>query len=307
MAEEEPVYPEFDEYINEQTHLKPLSIRTYKNQYYTLRKYLDEFRSLEEKFLLDFIVDLERDGDPIDNIMISANTLINYITIIIQVRHYHSPDVNNNKELIKLRDKYKGLKLRQKNLKNQTKLEGLPSKEELIHHMNMAYQDGKWRDYIILFLIIYYHTRNQDLDVALVSSIKQARNDNYNYLVIKPSHVNFIRFKYKTRDKYGRKTFSIKNQRFRECVDNFIDEMGGWFKDNDMLWLISVGSNKKLSPDSIGKWIRGRTIDKISTNDYNKIIMSDAIDRKDMKLIDEISDRRGTSVPNLLSEYDLKL
>ena len=35
--------------------------------------------SLEEKFLLDFIVDLERDGDPIDNIMISANTLINYI------------------------------------------------------------------------------------------------------------------------------------------------------------------------------------------------------------------------------------
>ncbi len=307
MAEEEPVYPEFDEYINEQTHLKPLSIRTYKNQYYTLRKYLDEFRSLEEKFLLDFIVDLERDGDPIDNIMISANTLINYITIIIQVRHYHSPDVNNNKELIKLRDKYKGLKLRQKNLKNQTKLEGLPSKEELIHHMNMAYQDGKWRDYIILFLIIYYHTRNQDLDVALVSSIKQARNDNYNYLVIKPSHINFIRFKYKTRDKYGRKTFSIKNQRFRECVDNFIDEMGGWFKDNDMLWLISVGSNKKLSPDSIGKWIRGRTIDKISTNDYNKIIMSDAIDRKDMKLIDEISDRRGTSVPNLLSEYDLKL
>ena len=307
MAEEEPVYPEFDEYINEQTHLKPLSIRTYKNQYYTLRKYLDEFRSLEEKFLLDFIVDLERDGDPIDNIMISANTLINYITIIIQVRHYHSPDVNNNKELIKLRDKYKGLKLRQKNLKNQTKLEGLPSKEELIHHMNMAYQDGKWRDYIILFLIIYYHTRNQDLDVALVSSIKQARNDNYNYLVIKPSHINFIRFKYKTRDKYGRKTFSIKNQRFRECVENFIDEMGGWFKDNDMLWLISVGSNKKLSPDSIGKWIRGRTIDKISTNDYNKIIMSDAIDRKDMKLIDEISDRRGTSVPNLLSEYDLKL
>lgn len=307
MAEEEPVYPEFDEYINEQTHLKPLSIRTYKNQYYTLRKYLDEFRSLEEKFLLDFIVDLERDGDPIDNIMISANTLINYITIIIQVRHYHSPDVNNNKELIKLRDKYKGLKLRQKNLKNQTKLEGLPSKEELIHHMNMAYQDGKWRDYIILFLIIYYHTRNQDLDVALVSSIKQARNDNYNYLVIKPSHINFIRFKYKTRDKYGRKTFSIKNQRFRECVDNFIDEMGGWFKDNDMLWLISVGSNKKLSPDSIGKWIRGRTIDKISTNDYNKIIMSDAIDRKDMKLIDEISDRRGTSIPNLLSEYDLKL
>lgn len=307
MAEEQPVYPEFDEYINEQTHLKPLSIRTYKNQYYTLRKYLDEFRSLEEKFLLDFIVDLERDGDPIDNIMISANTLINYITIIIQVRHYHSPDVNNNKELIKLRDKYKGLKLRQKNLKNQTKLEGLPSKEELIHHMNMAYQDGKWRDYIILFLIIYYHTRNQDLDVALVSSIKQARNDNYNYLVIKPSHINFIRFKYKTRDKYGRKTFSIKNQRFRECVDNFIDEMGGWFKDNDMLWLISVGSNKKLSPDSIGKWIRGRTIDKISTNDYNKIIMSDAIDRKDMKLIDEISDRRGSSVPNLLSEYDLKL
>ena len=307
MAEEEPVYPEFDEYINEQTHLKPLSIRTYKNQYYTLRKYLDEFRSLEEKFLLDFIVDLERDGDPIDNIMISANTLINYITIIIQVRHYHSPDVNNNKELIKLRDKYKGLKLRQKNLKNQTKLEGLPSKEELIHHMNMAYQDGKWRDYIILFLIIYYHTRNQDLDVALVSSIKQARNDNYNYLVIKPSHINFIRFKYKTRDKYGRKTFSIKNQRFRECVDNFIDEMGGWFKDNDMLWLISVGSNKKLSPDSIGKWIRGRTRDKISTNDYNKIIMSDAIDRKDMKLIDEISDRRGSSVPNLLSEYDLKL
>ena len=68
MAEEEPVYPEFDEYINEQTHLKPLSIRTYKNQYYTLRKYLDEFRSLEEKFLLDFIVDLERDGDPIDKI-----------------------------------------------------------------------------------------------------------------------------------------------------------------------------------------------------------------------------------------------
>ena len=307
MEQEEMAYPEFEEYINNQPHLKPLSVRTYKNQYITLRKYLDEFRSLEEKFLVSFILDLEKNGDPIDNVLLSTNTLINYITIIVQVRHYHSPDVNNNEELIKLRDKYKALKLRQKNIKNQTKLKGLPSKEQLIHHMNMAFQNGNWRDYIILYLIIYYHTRNQDLDVALVSSIKQARNENYNYLVIKPSHVNFIRFKYKTRDRYGRKTFSIKAQKFREAINNFLEEMGGFQKDTEMLWLISVGSNKRLSPDSVAKWIRARTLDNISTNDYNKIIMSDAIDRNDAKLIEEISERRGTSIQTLITEYDLKI
>jgi len=310
MAEEEddePIYIEFLEYIKAQKHLKPLSIRTYKGQYYTLRKYLDNFKDLDEKFLIDFIVELEKNGDPLENKQVSINTIINYITIIVQVRHFHSPDFHNNEELVKLREKYKGIKLRQKNLKNQTKLEGLPSKEQLVHHMNQAFAEGQWRDYILLYLIINYHTRNQDLDVAFVSTIKQARNEAYNYLVIKPSHINFIRFKYKTKDKYGRKTFSIKNQKFREAVDNYLDENGGFMKDTDMIWLMSVGSNKKISGDSVAKWIRARTLDGISTNDYNKIIISDAIDRKDMTLIDEISERRGSSVPTLLSEYDLKI
>jgi hypothetical protein len=299
-------YDEFENYISTQKKLKPLSIRTYRNQYNTLRQWLNEFSSMDESDIVSFIIDLEKYGDPIKGEMLSNNTIINYLSIIINIRYHYSPEINNNEQIIALREKYNGIKLRNKKIKNQSKLEELPSHQQLLNHLNQMFEQEQWRDYILLFLLINYHTRNKDLNVVLVSNIRLARDNHNNYLVVKPSHINYVKFNYKTSDRYGRMTFSIKHKRFREAVKNYIEELGGFKKDNDMFFLMS-SNGKRIEDDSVAKWIRARTLQNISSADYNKIILSEAITRKDYKFIDEISIRRGTSVPVLMSEYDLKL
>ena len=54
---------EFNDYIKQQTHLKPLSIRTYTNQYDKIRGDLkQDIVDTDEDDLIDYISDLIDDG-----------------------------------------------------------------------------------------------------------------------------------------------------------------------------------------------------------------------------------------------------
>jgi len=182
---------------------------------------------------------------------------------------------------------------------------GLPTKKELLKHLDDKYKDEQWRDYIILYLIINFSTRNKDLDVAFVDNITLSKNETLNTLVTKKTHVNYIRNNYKTSDSYGRKAYSIKNRKFREAVSNYLEQIGD--TNDKYIYLLTDSKGNHVQEDSIQKIISRTTLNNLSTTLYNKILTTFAVKNGDMDELKTISERRGTTIPVLLQSYDLHL
>ena len=289
---------EFTDYINEQKHLKPLSVRTYKNQYDKIRGDLkQDIVDTDEDDLLDYISDLIDDGK-------SVHSALNYLAMIINIKRFYKL---STVYLDRVREVMIIQKERAKKEKNKELLEaGLPTKKELMNHMNDKYKEEKWRDFIILYLIINFHTRNKDLDVAFVDNITLSKNETINTLVVKKTHVNYIRNNYKTSDSYGRKAYSIKNRKFREAVSNYLDQVKE-ASDDKYIYLLTDSKGNHVQEDSVQKIIARTTMNNLSTTLYNKILTTDAVKKGDMDVLKEISERRGTTIPVLLDSYDLHI
>jgi len=287
---------EFTSYLSEQSHLKELSKRTYTSHYVKVRTGLNQdLIEVEEDTIIDYLNDLTNEGA-------SVNSCLNYLSIAISVRRHHKV---KTQVLNKERDRMITKKENNKLANNRAIIEaGAPTIGEIESHLDLAWNEGRWRDFIILYLLIKYHTRNRDLDVAIVSDIKLAKNDNINFLVNKPTHVNFIRNQYKTRDKFGRKSFSIKNRRFMGAVTNFLEEVGD--SGEKYIWLLSAKDNEHIKQDSVQKFVARTTLRGIGQTMYNRVYVTHAVKSCDVKLLKSISDRRGTSVETLLAMYDLK-
>ena len=129
---------EFNDYINEQKHLKPLSVRTYKNQYDKIRGDLkNDIVDTDEEELLDYISDLIDDGK-------SVHSALNYLAMIINIKRFYKL---STVYLDRVREVMIIQKERAKKQKNKELLEaGLPTKKELMNHMNDKYKEEKWRD-----------------------------------------------------------------------------------------------------------------------------------------------------------------
>ena len=288
---------EFNDYINQQTHLKPLSIRTYTNEYKKIRADLkQDIVDTDEDDLLDYISDLIDDGK-------SVHSALNYLASIINIRRYHKLSIDqlqSRREVMILQ------KEKQKKEKNKDLIDaGLPTKKELLKHLDDKYKNEQWRDYIILYLIINFHTRNKDLDVAFVDNITLSKNELLNTLVVKQTHVNYIRNNYKTASVYGRKAYSIKNRKFREAVSNYLEQIGD--TNDKYIYLLTDSKGNHVQEDSIQKIISRTTLNNLSTTLYNKILTTFAVKNGDMDELKTISERRGTTIPVLLQSYDLHL
>jgi len=288
---------EFTDYINEQKHLKPLSVRTYTNEYKKIRGGLkQDIVDTDEDELLDFISDMIDDGK-------SVHSALNYLASIINIRRYHKLPID---KLQSRREVMIIQKEQAKKEKNKELLEGgLPSKKDLMNHMNDKYKEENWKEFIILYLILHYHTRNKDLDVAFVDNITLSKNETINTLVVKKTHVNYIRNNYKTADSYGRKSYSIKNRKFKESVNNYLEQIGD--TNDKYIYLLTDSKGNHVQEDSIQKIIARTTMNNLSTTLYNKILTSHAVKNGDMDELKIISERRGTTIPVLLDSYDLHL
>jgi hypothetical protein len=286
---------EFTDYINEQKHLKPLSIRTYKNQYDKIRGDLkQDIVDTDEEDLLDYISDMIDDGK-------SVHSALNYLAMIINIKRFYklsTIDLDKRREVMIIQ-KEKAKKEKNKDLIDA----GLPSKKEILKHLDSKYKEENWRDFIILYLIINFHTRNKDLDVAFVDNITLSKNETVNTLVVKKTHVNYIRNNYKTSDSYGRKAYSIKNRKFREAVSNYLEQIGD--TNDKYIYLLTDSKGNHVQEDSVQKIIARTTLNNLSTTLYNKILTTAAVKNGDMDELKIISERRGTTIPVLLQSYDL--
>jgi len=286
---------EFKSYLSAQTQLKELSRRTYTSHYTKVRNGIGEdLIEAEEDDIIDYLNSVKEDGA-------SINSYLNYLSLAISVRRHHKVRTG---QLDRMRNTMLARKEANKSANNRSIIEaGLPTISEIEAHLELAWNESRFRDFIILYLIIKYHTRNRDIDVAIVRDIKLAKNDNINFLVAKNTHINFIRNNYKTKDKYGRKSFSIKNRRFMSAVFNYLEEVED--SGDKYIWLLADKNNNHIKPDSIQKYISRVTINGVGQTTYNKVWVTFAAKSCNVQLLKSISERRGTSVEMLLSAYDL--
>ena len=286
---------EWAQYIEANQHLSKLSQRTYETNYKKLRYGLEELHKVSEQDIVDYLDGLQQDKE------INTNTYVNILGVAIQVRRHYEADVE---KLMKQKLLYSEKVKQQRQQKNVVMLEETKTEKDLLNHLELLFREENWRDYLINFLLIHFHVRNKDLNIVITDSITAAKADiSRNYLVVVPSYATYIRNDFKTSGKYGAKKDRIQTSKFRFALDNFIEERGGLSTGH--LYLLSTGVNMPIGEDSVQKYVAHKTLDKIGQSAYNKIIVTEAAKRKDLKKLREISTRRGTSLEVLLDYYDL--
>ncbi len=185
--------------------------------------------------------------------------------------------------------------------KGKEKTLNLPSKSDLDQRLKKLFIDERWGDYIILWLMINFNTRNADVNVEIVNSIHATKLDKTrNYLVRRKEDFVFIRNSYKTARTYGQKRHTFKSIHMDRAVKYFTNEM----PPNMPLHLIHSNGEpmNDLSLTNKIKTISGG----LTESDINKIQVSAIEDLADYKSLKIMAERRGTDVDTLISHYNLK-
>ena len=129
----------------------------------------------------------------------------------------------------------------------------LKTVDELKTALDKLYDDREYKKYIINYLLINFHTRNQDLDL-IITKTKRNMDDNKNYLLVRKSKIEFIRNNYKTKDLYGTKEYTITDKKFIDAVTQ-------------------LGEIKLLHTNNVSREVSNNTIDKLTESEMNKIMM----------------------------------
>jgi hypothetical protein len=141
--------------------------------------------------------------------------------------------------------------------------------------------------YIINYILLYYCTRNRDLDLTIAEYSGEIP-DTGNWLLIDDDKVIFVRNDYKTYNTYGRLVFDINQKTFIKSVKQL-------YKKND---------TKLLKSKTFDKEIRNYTMKSLSETEICKIVVHHFLTNNRYSEILEISKRRGSSLDALLQNYN---
>lgn len=205
---------------------------------------------------------------------------------------------NKNRETDLIQKRRDDLKiLRNEHIDNGKlkKGETLPSMKIIQDYTKRLLKNEEYKKYIINFLLINYGVRNKDVNVLVVGSAKDAKDDTINYLIVKSNEVEWRINDYKTLMNYGAKKVIIKSKPFIVAIKTF--------PLNN--WLLS-SSETKLNESGLGTTIKRLLYDNLTEGDYFKIIMNDINTKPNTtELLEYYSRIRGTDYATLLKYYDV--
>ncbi len=185
--------------------------------------------------------------------------------------------------------------------KNINLKEILPSKQTLERYTKTLYNDSKYVEYIVNYLLVNFGVRNKDLNLIITSDkdvmAKNAINKN-NYLYVTVKYVVFIRNDYKTYDTYGQKKTRIVKRPFLSACLNLLG-------DNYDVPLLTLKNGDEISEESVGRVIQSMTYNELGEGNYMKINVLDAKESNNIKRIRELSANRGTAIETIFAEYDI--
>ena len=263
----------FTDYINNLN----LSDKRTKNIIYTMNRYLDIFDEVIHKDLIKNI--FNKDIYPTDS------QVKNLLGVFIHFYKF------NNLDPTKLQNQLKKINLQMnEGYKNRnSKLKAiLPSLKELQQFNLQNYKDKKYRAFIINYLLLTFGTRNKDLDLILTRNSKNL-DKTKNYLVIRKNTANYIRNDYKTKNVYKSKKNIIKSLRLLEAAEELLGDME---------------AVPLLLTKTIQQEIKKYTYNNLNEGDYFKIVVSS---KNKLKDIENITNKRGSSVNAVISNYNLNV
>lgn len=205
---------------------------------------------------------------------------------------------NKNRETDLIQKRRDDLKiLRNEHIDNGKlkKGETLPSMKIIQDYTKRLLKNEEYKKYIINFLLINYGVRNKDVNVLVVGSAKDAKDDTINYLIVKSNEVEWRINDYKTLMNYGAKKVIIKSKSFLLAIKTLPLNK----------WLLS-GTETKLNESGLGTTIKRLLYDNLTEGDYFKIIMNDINTKPNTtELLEYYSRIRGTDYATLLKYYDV--
>ena len=279
---------QFKEFIKDKS---TNTIKSYIQQYNKLKKIVDkemeqsvDITNISEKNILEFVSD--------ENNLNSQQALLN---VAIMIRKMNKqPTSKLEKKRDENKEKLKGF-VKEKNQK--LKDDGLPSYQDLLDYLEFLYDSKRWTDFIINYLLIYYHTRNEDVNFELVPfkrDIKANPDLNYLWYSKRAKKATLYRRNYKTAGKYGMKTDVITDSKFLNAIKQIFECRKKGEEGCDVFI-----PNK----DNVGYFVKKATLNNLGENIYNKIIINHF--RNNLDKLKEISNSRGTSLDTLHENYDI--
>lgn len=271
----------------------------------TQKTYLQAFNKLVDLMNIDSL-----NGAPQKDIIVAVEKITNpnsrvmLINIAMNIKKHYE----NRTDMLKTeRERIKRQINENKNNKKDEKKDNLPTRRDLERYLNDLYLDGEYRAFIINYLLLNYYVRNKDLDIVIVNNKEDFKkfgvkgDDN---VVFAGSKNIYLRNQYKTVKQYGQKKYSFNSTKFSKAVNKFVEQQNS---EEEIVYLLSDKNGNRITNDSIGNYIKRFTLNKLTESDYNKIAVSQIKDMSDYADLKIISERRGTSVPTLVSEYNLNI
>jgi hypothetical protein len=195
------------------------------------------------------------------------------------------------KEIVELRDK---------SLVEKGKV--LPTTDELEKYLKSLFVEQRWGDFILMWLMVRFNTRNADVDVEIVNTIHETKKDKTrNYLVKRREDFVFIRNNYKTAKTYKQKRHIFKDPLMTRAVRYFTAEM-----PPNMPLFVMNHNGERLVDSSIANYMKRVLPEGITESDINKIQVSEIESLNDFDKLLDMADKRGTSPETLITHYKLK-
>ena len=195
---------------------------------------------------------------------------------ISKYRHYKGKSTETIRQFLRQANAEASLLQQQKNLILKETLPSVDFKQML----NDYYRDKQYKNFVILYLLLNYNTRNKDL-VVRVTNDQADLNPNENFLFIRDKDVIYIRNDYKTKDTYGMKQDIIKSRKFFNAIKK-VDS------------LLENNNNLDRQVKAVTGGINQSTMFKMLVAQNNNL-----------KSISKASKNRGTNMNTIASSYDI--
>ena len=271
---------EFNEFIMNLD--KPVTAGTqkaYRSQFLTIRSNFDKpLNQVSNKDFIEYLNKATTKGGK----EISTNTKKNLMNLLVMIKK--QVDQTQYRELYELREKLRedvNVELKEKHENLNT--DSIIKYDELVQFLKLQTNAS----YIINYILLYYCTRNRDLNLTIAEYSGEIP-DTGNWLLIDTDKVIFVRNDYKTVGTYGQLIFNITNKTFIKYAKQL-------YKKNDTKLLKSISFDKE---------IRGYTMRGLSETEICKIVIHHFLTSNRYSEVLEISKRRGSSLDALLQNYN---
>jgi len=195
---------------------------------------------------------------------------------ISKYRHYKGKTTETIRDFLRLTNNEASLLQRQKNEKLKENLPDIDFKQMLSKY----YKDKDYKNFVILYLLTNYNTRNQDLVLRVVNN-ESDLNEKENFLFIREKDIVYIRNDYKTKERYGTKRNIIKQKKFF----NAVQEVDSLLIDNNNL---------------------DRQVKKVTGGLNQSTLFKMLITKNNnLKSIAKASKARGTNMETIATSYDI--